>query len=120
MKRRRAALTAADVRRRVGQAIRVVRLERGLSQQELADRVGAAQPDISKWEHGIGTPVAVPRLLAIDAALDAPGGELLWRAGIHACPDSVSDLLERDPTLSPRARRMLLASYRAASHIPAS
>lgn len=88
-----------------------------MSQTELAEALGGAQPDISKWERGIDTPLKLDRLLAIEDALGAPAGELLWRAGIHASPIRIESLLEQDPTLDSTARAMLLASYRAATHI---
>lgn len=110
----------ADLRRRLGAAVRVVRKEQQLSQQELANRMRASQPDISNWERGIETPLLVPRLLAIDVALGVQLGEVMWRAGVHACPDSVEDLLARDPNLDDTARTVLLAGYRAAIHMQAS
>ena len=44
--------TNLEIRRQVGSRIRVRRVEVGLSQQELADAVGADQTQVSAWENG--------------------------------------------------------------------
>ncbi len=42
--------------REIGQRIRALRMERGLTQQELADLIGISQNSISKIEPGLRVP----------------------------------------------------------------
>ena len=51
--------------------LREVRVLAGLSQAELAARIGAHQPAVSRWERGVET----PRLETIAAILEACGYE---------------------------------------------
>lgn len=41
-------------RRAVGKRIRDLREGLGLNQHALAEKVGASQPALSRWEHGVG------------------------------------------------------------------
>lgn len=60
----------------VAAVLRDARDHAGLSQTELAERTGVAQPNISAYEAGRRTPT-VRTLVAL---LDACGVELSWRA----------------------------------------
>jgi DNA-binding XRE family transcriptional regulator len=56
-----------------GGTIRLARLERGLSQGQLAQLLGVTQPSVSAWEQGkafpaVATLAALARLLGLDAA----------------------------------------------------
>ena len=59
---------AVDIKRTWGNNIRAQRLERGISQQRLAEVVGVDQSVVSYWEHGHKAPT-VERQLAIAKAL---------------------------------------------------
>ncbi|MFL1430294.1 MULTISPECIES: helix-turn-helix domain-containing protein [unclassified Nocardiopsis] len=62
-------------------AMRRIREERGVSRQELADRVGRHASSIKRWEHGIKTPL----LDTIGRLADALGVEytaLITRAEV--------------------------------------
>lgn len=61
------AMTAQD--RTLALAIRAARMERGLTQVELATRLSVSQGTISFWEHGTETPT-VEHLIAL--ALELP------------------------------------------------
>lgn len=60
----------------VGQRLRVLRRERGVSQVELARRLGTYQTVISAVERG-ARGLTLQQLLRLAAALDAPPGEFL-------------------------------------------
>jgi DNA-binding transcriptional regulator YiaG len=48
-------------------AIRAIRAAAGLSQRQLAERIGAAQPNVAQWERGITRPdgTSTARLSAV-------------------------------------------------------
>lgn len=60
----------------VGLRIRALRLERGLTQEELAVRAGLSQSHVSEHETGARVP-KLPTLFRIARALDVEPGELL-------------------------------------------
>lgn len=65
-----------------GERIRELRLQHGLTQQELADAVGCSRPAVVLWETGLRqTPLGQLRKIA--KILQAPLSELLgeWRRG---------------------------------------
>jgi transcriptional regulator with XRE-family HTH domain len=55
----------------VGQNIRICRLQRGLSQSELGEKVGVKFQQIQKYEKGVNR-VGASRLFQIAAALEVP------------------------------------------------
>ncbi len=59
----------SDQSRILAQAMRAARLERGLTQRELAARIGVSQGTISFWEHGTETPTIAHM---IQVALELP------------------------------------------------
>lgn len=66
-------------------AIRAARQAAGVTQAELAARLGVAQPHVSRWERHVRP--SVGRLAQIERALDIPVGTLM-RA---ACDDESDD-----------------------------
>lgn len=62
----------AELARRVGEQIRLLRLDRGWTQQQLAQRTGLAQQNLSSYERG----EAKPRLDTLARILDALDGEV--------------------------------------------
>lgn len=77
-----------DYRRRWARNIQAARLNRHLTQAELANRIGVLQQNISRWERGAATPrddmkfrlaaffdVAVTDLFPWDPTDNANGGE---------------------------------------------
>lgn len=52
-----------------------LRMERGLTQGQLADRIGCRQKDVSRWESG--TKPGAEYLIKISAALDCSIEELI-------------------------------------------
>jgi len=61
-------MSAGDYRQRVGARIRRAREAAGLSQTQLAQRVGVADKQVSRWEHG-----QQPRPGRLEAIADALG-----------------------------------------------
>lgn len=76
----------------LGDAIRDLRTRAGLSQRELADRVGVTAPSLSKIETGKEIPSRA-LILAIAAELEADHDELLALA--ERPPEEVEALLVR-------------------------
>jgi len=60
----------------IGRRIRKYREERGLSQRELAKRIGVSNSRISNWEQGVNRP-DVDLLASICGALNVSPSELL-------------------------------------------
>lgn len=52
------------------------RMAAGLTQTQLADRLGCRQKDISRWEHGVRSP-SLPYALALSDALGVPVADLI-------------------------------------------
>lgn len=70
------ASTRADPKRTLGQNVRRIRHEAGISQEELADRAELHRTYISSIERGERN-VSVENIFAIADALDVPPGDLL-------------------------------------------
>lgn len=49
--------------------LRVARIESGLSQKELALKIGVSQQTIAKWERGITTPSEFKQIRALEREL---------------------------------------------------
>lgn len=64
----------------IGSTIREAREKRGLSQQELADRMGVSKPAVSKWENDGSLP-ETKRLPLLAQILELSPGDLLFFAG---------------------------------------
>lgn len=65
-----------SVTARTAAAIRDARIEKGLSQTELADKLGIAQPRIAEWERGVKTP-GLESLFEIAEALGVKASEIV-------------------------------------------
>lgn len=52
------------------------RMAAGLTQTQLADRIGCRQKDISRWENGVRSP-SLPYALALSDALGVPVADLI-------------------------------------------
>jgi transcriptional regulator with XRE-family HTH domain len=70
-----------EVAQTLGAAIRARRTELGMTKEELADRVGVRQAEVSRLERGRVALPRRPRLERIAAALGLATGELLARSG---------------------------------------
>ena len=79
---------AADIDRAAGQHIRRRRIALGLTQKDLADRVGITYQQLHKYEKGANR-MAIGRLVAIADALGTKVERLLrGQGGVEASDDS--------------------------------
>lgn len=53
-------------------ALKVARIEAGLTQKQLADRVGVTQQTIAKWERGVSTPCHFKHMRSLERELKKP------------------------------------------------
>lgn len=71
--------TASPLGERFGARLQRLRIARGLSQTEVADRMGVSAPSISGWEKGRARPKS-SRVAALADLLDVTVGDLLGEA----------------------------------------
>ena len=69
-------ITRTAPRRTNDSTLARIRIKRGLTQCQLADRIGCRQKDVSRWESGEHTP-GTASLLKLSAALGCTIEELL-------------------------------------------
>ena len=74
-----------------GSLVRLARLKAGLTQRQLADRLGVTQPVVAAYESGRRQPT-VPTLMRI---VSAAGFDLRLRLAPHDDHDEVLESLER-------------------------
>ena len=74
--------------------IKVLRKSKGLSQQELADKLNVVRQTISKWEQGLSVPDS-DLLLALSEALETPVSTLLGETVAESEADEVKALSEK-------------------------
>jgi transcriptional regulator with XRE-family HTH domain len=91
---------------RVGQRIRTYRLNRGLSQSALGEKIGVSFQQIQKYERGINR-IGVSRLKRIAAVFDTSLTALLGEDDNGG--DAAVDSLVMDVLARPYAMRMLWA-----------
>lgn len=89
----------------LGHRVRTLRLERGLSLVELAERVGVRYQQIAKYEHAIDR-IAFGRLVVIASALSVPMSKML-----DGLPGMLGDEAETDSAVTDAERALLLRSY---------
>ena len=92
----------------IGDTIRVAREAHGLSQKQLADKIGVSQGAVNWWETGRANP-KIDKVSALAETLDVPASLLVERVGdVPLHPDAV-ELAVRATLLDDRTRRALLA-----------
>lgn len=72
---------ASDIDLAVGRAVRSARVTSGLSQQDLADKVGVTYQQMHKYERGVNR-ISVGRLFEIAKALNKPIEHFFSDAGV--------------------------------------
>ena len=74
--------------------IKALRKSKGLSQQDLADKLNVVRQTISKWEQGLSVPDS-DLLIALSEALEAPVSTLLGENVMESEVDTVKTLSEK-------------------------
>ena len=94
--------------------IKAIRKSKGLSQQDLADKLNVVRQTISKWEQGLSVPDS-DLLIALSEALETPLSTLLGETVTEVEADQVKALSEKLEIINLQfARRM--AFRRTALH----
>src|SRR5690606_26988255 len=93
----------------LGRAISMARKRAGITQTELARRVGVDQSMVSMWARGRASP-PLERILSLDRALGLRPGTLLEQAGLTERP-TLEEWLDGDKDLIDDARRRVLDAY---------
>ena len=74
--------------------IKLIRKQKGLSQEELAIKLNVVRQTISKWEQGLSVPDS-ELLVALSEALDTPVSVLLGETISEGKPDSLKEISEK-------------------------
>ena len=74
--------------------IKAIRKSKGLSQQDLADKLNVVRQTISKWEQGLSVPDS-DLLIALSEALETPVSTLLGETVTESEADQVKVLSEK-------------------------
>ena len=74
--------------------IKAIRKSKGLSQQDLADKLNVVRQTISKWEQGLSVPDS-DLLIALSEALEKPVSTLLGENVVESEADAVKALSEK-------------------------
>ena len=74
--------------------IKALRKSKGLSQQDLADKLNVVRQTISKWEQGLSVPDS-DLLIALSEALETPVSTLLGENVVESEADTVKALSEK-------------------------
>ena len=84
---------------KTGSLIRTLRLERSMTQKDLADRLNVTEQAVSKWERGLGCPdvpllpllsqelgIPLERLLSGSLDIQTPNGGNMRQIKFYVCP----------------------------------
>ena len=74
--------------------IKALRKSKGLSQQDIADKLNVVRQTISKWEQGLSVPDS-DLLIALSEALETPVSTLLGENVVESEADAVKALSEK-------------------------
>ena len=74
--------------------IKAIRKSKGLSQQDLADKLNVVRQTISKWEHGLSVPDS-DLLIVLSEALETPVSTLLGETVAEIEADEIKALSEK-------------------------
>jgi transcriptional regulator with XRE-family HTH domain len=100
--------------RSLAERIKALRIERGLSQKELASLVGVTSGAVSNWEAGTRENIRGEPLFALAAALGVSPEDLLARAQTaEVAPVEELQLLAAFRQLSPERKRIALHLIKA-------
>lgn len=114
-------LQAVPAARSIGDRIKQARKARGLSQADIARRVGVSQPAIANWESGVHDPrrLMLAKLAEVlEAPLDwlAAGDRSVVESDKHAAAAYIRRPLQHVPVISFRAAALLAQDMSADPH----
>jgi len=115
---------AQPAARSIGERIRQARKSRGMSQVDLATKVGVSQPAIANWESGVHDPrrLTLAKLAdALEAPLDwlAAGDRSSAESDKHAAAAYIRRPVRHVPVISLRAAALLARDATADPHVMA-
>jgi transcriptional regulator with XRE-family HTH domain len=116
--------THAVAARSIGERIRQARKSRGMSQADLAVRIGVSQPAIANWESGVHDPrrLTLAKLAdALEAPLDwlAAGDRSSAESDKHAAAAYIRRPVRHVPLISLRAAALMAQDPTADPHVMA-
>ncbi len=116
-----AASPETAIARSIGERIKQARKSHGLSQVDLARRVGVSQPAIANWESGVHDPrrLMLAKLAEVlEAPLDwlAAGDRSVVESDKHAAAAYIRRPLQHVPVISLRAAALLAQDMSADPH----
>lgn len=116
--------THAIAARSIGDRIRQARKTRGMSQADLAVRIGVSQPAIANWESGVHDPrrLTLAKLAdALEAPLDwlAAGDRSSAESDKHAAAAYIRRPVRHVPVISLRAAALMAQDPNADPHVMA-
>jgi len=94
------------------EALRQLMADRGLSQRQLAERIGVTPSAVNFWAHGTSRPTRGNVVALEDELAVEPRGWLLnladYRAEDNEPTPTIESLIRADPGLDPEDKRVLL------------
>ncbi|MCB9742236.1 MAG: helix-turn-helix transcriptional regulator [Alphaproteobacteria bacterium] len=87
-------MSSHSIAKRLGERLRALRLRQGLTQQDLADRVGVSPPEISKYERARRAP-SLESLAALAEGLGLPLSEVVAFEGSENASPELQRILHR-------------------------
>ena len=99
------AVDTGDLGRQIGRAIAHARQRRGLTQEQVAEKLGVEQETVSRFERGVVLP-PLGRLAELAEALSVPMTQLV-RAGSTQIPDQALEVVELLSGLKPSDREFV-------------
>lgn len=99
------AVDTAELRKRIGRAIAQARLQRGLTQEQVAERLGVEQETISRFERGAVLP-PLGRLAELSDLLSVPMAQFV-QAGSTRLADQAQEVADQMAGLTPSDRELV-------------
>lgn len=101
-------MTESEIQRqRLAERIRIYRKALGMSQKELAERLGRAQTVVSSWEIGTGVPDA-NYLPTLAKALEVSIADICGTADVKSADETLLDAYHRADEVTQKNIRLLL------------
>ena len=79
--------------------IRILRKQKGLSQEELSIKLNVVRQTISKWEQGLSVPDA-EMLISISKVFDTPVSTLLGETITEESPNNLKEISKKLKTIN--------------------